>query len=1292
MFSSKSSASSSMVKPATYDVFLSFRGEDTRHGFVSHLRKELCRKKIETFIDDEKLPRGDEISEVLLLSIEESRGSLVVFSRDYASSKWCLAELAKIMHCKKRNPQRYFVVPVFYGVDPSDVRKQTGSFSDAFAKHEDDLKHDVIKLKTWRTGLTDAANLSGWDSQVTRPESTLVDEIVEDILKKLSRGTSSASLEGLVGIERRMEQVMSLLQTEKPDLRKLGIWGMGGIGKTTLADAIFNHVSNGFESSFFLRNVRESEERGTLVELREKFLSAILEDGNLNISAPTIGSGFVKDMLSRKMVLVVCDDVSNSSQLEFLFREINQLGPGSRVIVTTRDKQVLIQNDIDLIYEVKELDGNESIELFCQCAFKSKHPKEHQLELSKMVLSFANGNPLAIKVMGSSLYGRSQSYQESAVKKLKQVPNPTIHKLLRSSFDGLDWEERDIFLDIACFYKGEDLDFVMRILDASYVSALSGIDNLIDKSLISVSENTITMHDLLQQMGWDIVRNESPSEPARRSRLWIPNDIRNVLIGSTGTETLKGMLLDISRISELELKPDAFVKMPNLKLLKFYDSDRYNCFQNKSKILLRQRLSSLPEELRYLCWEGYPLKTLPNRFYPSNLVVLDMRRSHVEQLWQGKQDLVNLKKITLFGSKKLVRISDLSSATNLEEIDLSYCTNLLELPSLYKATFLTQLDLSGCSKLSRFPEVSPNVAGLYLGGTQIEGVPSSMGFLSQLVSLSMNECARLKNFPTDICNLISLQFLSLGGVPNITTFPVVSLNILELNLRGTAIEEVPSWIECLSNLREMKLWGCRRLKSVSTSIHKLKSLEYLDLACCSRLETFPEILDTMERLRVLDLRETALKELPSSMENLIGLSELSLNNCENLVCLPDSLYKLKSLQGLHLGGCSRLENFPEILDTMESLITLDLSGTALKKLPSSMENLTGLQHFRMNNCENLVCLPHSFYKLKSLEDFFLGGCSRLEIFPEILDTMERLITLDLSGTALKKLPSSMENLIGLTDLRLNNCENLVYLPDNLFSSIEGACFLPLAILNLSETNMENLPTTIKQLPGLWKLILRKCKRLKSLPELPPSLVHLEAHDCNSLEDASSIKKHFEKVLENDNRQASSFTTCISGSEIPEWFDFESSGSSINIRLPSEWYDDSRINFAGFAVAAAVSFQYCSENVWFRIRCACHLKSINGDCDELPSFFSIWMRHQPHQDRLDHLFLWYDDDEDQVRQFAETRASNELIYNEASFKFDVVLNREYKQEPFCWEVKHCGVYQLFAEDEALVHPSKRVKRT
>ncbi|KAL5811957.1 hypothetical protein ACOSQ3_026907 [Xanthoceras sorbifolium] len=180
MGASSSSISSSTTTTQShggkYDVFLSFRGEDTRDNFKSHLCRALSRRHIHFFVDDDELNRGDEISTTLLQAIEDSRVSLVIFSQHYASSTWCLDELVKILECKKFNGQ--IVMPVFYGIDPSHVRKQTHSFEDAFVKHEHEFQHQKLKVQTWRAALTQASNLSGWDSSVTRPDSRLVEEIV----------------------------------------------------------------------------------------------------------------------------------------------------------------------------------------------------------------------------------------------------------------------------------------------------------------------------------------------------------------------------------------------------------------------------------------------------------------------------------------------------------------------------------------------------------------------------------------------------------------------------------------------------------------------------------------------------------------------------------------------------------------------------------------------------------------------------------------------------------------------------------------------------------------------------------------------------------------------------------------------------------------------------------------------------------------------------------------------------------------------------------------------------------
>ena len=159
------SSSSSNTPQLKYDVFISFRGEDTRCNFTSHLYKALCDKQIETFIDY-KLNRGDEISPSLLEAIEKSQISVIFFSRDYASSKWCLEELVKILECREKNKQ--MVIPVFYGVDPSDVRHQTGSFAKAFAEHEQLFKESLHKVQRWKDALKETANLSGWHSSTNK--------------------------------------------------------------------------------------------------------------------------------------------------------------------------------------------------------------------------------------------------------------------------------------------------------------------------------------------------------------------------------------------------------------------------------------------------------------------------------------------------------------------------------------------------------------------------------------------------------------------------------------------------------------------------------------------------------------------------------------------------------------------------------------------------------------------------------------------------------------------------------------------------------------------------------------------------------------------------------------------------------------------------------------------------------------------------------------------------------------------------------------------------------------------
>ena len=148
-------------------MFLSFRGKDTRGSFTDHLYSALIRCNIKTFRDDEGLRKGEEISPELLQAIEESRIAVVVFSKNYADSKWCLEELVKIINCKEEREQT--VIPIFYHVEPSEVRNQREIYKEAFTRHEenaDEEKKD--KIRRWKTAMREAGKLAGYDVKVDR--------------------------------------------------------------------------------------------------------------------------------------------------------------------------------------------------------------------------------------------------------------------------------------------------------------------------------------------------------------------------------------------------------------------------------------------------------------------------------------------------------------------------------------------------------------------------------------------------------------------------------------------------------------------------------------------------------------------------------------------------------------------------------------------------------------------------------------------------------------------------------------------------------------------------------------------------------------------------------------------------------------------------------------------------------------------------------------------------------------------------------------------------------------------
>ena len=275
---------------------------------------------------------------------------------------------------------------------------------------------------------------------------------MEDVLKKLNYISPFDDFKGLVGIGKRIEEIITLLHIGSLDVRIIGIWGMGGIGKTTLASVVFSRLAPQFEGCCFLENVREESERHGLNHLRNTFFSKLLEEDNLDLGPLSVGTSFIKNRLRRKRVLIVLDDVNDSDQLEPLVGDHSWFGIGSRIIVTTRDMQML-RNEVDEIYSVERLNFGDALQLFHFTAFRRSSPTTDDIELSKRVVKHTQGVPLALKVLGSFLRGKRKENWESELDKLKVVPNNKIQNVLRVSYEGLDKKEKNIFLDIACFSK-----------------------------------------------------------------------------------------------------------------------------------------------------------------------------------------------------------------------------------------------------------------------------------------------------------------------------------------------------------------------------------------------------------------------------------------------------------------------------------------------------------------------------------------------------------------------------------------------------------------------------------------------------------------------------------------------------------------------------------------------------------------------------------------------------------------------------------------------------------------------
>ncbi|CAL5380077.1 unnamed protein product [Camellia sinensis] len=915
-------SSSSSMSRCAYHAFLSFRGKDLRKTFIDHLHTALSQSGIHTFRDDDEIERGQDIDSELRKAIQQSRVSIIVFSKGYASSKWCLDELVKIVERNKTSGQ--VILPVFYDVDPSHVRNQTGAFGEAFDRHEEER---MGMVKRWREALTEVANLGGkvLQNEADGHESKFIQEIVTEVGSKLNRTVLNVAPHP-IGLDARVRNINLWLQDGSTEVGVLAIYGMVGIGKTTIAKTAYNLNFYKFDSSSFLANIREaSEQPKGLVGLQRQLLSDILKRKAKKVYNVDEGILRIKNAICCKRVLVVLDDVDHLDQLNVVFGMREWFYCGSKIIITTRHERLLKARDVCEMYKVKELDDKESLQLFSWHAFGQDHPAEGYMELSERVLQHCGGIPLALQVLGCSMSGRSVDVWESAIKKLEVIPDSQILKKLQVSYDSLeDDHDKNLFLDIVCFFIGKDKDFTVRILDACDFYTIVGIQNLINRCLLMIGEdNKMKMHDLIRDMGRHIIHQESPEEPGERSRLWHHKDSLYILSEKTGTEKIEGLVLDmqmfmednpvetffsnndakrqlsqevldeirlmeqdrsskrrrldvskhsidaISKISnEADLKTDAFAKMHEIRILQFHYVKLTGCYKE------------LPKKLKWVYWCGFPLKYIPDDFALESLVALELCNSSLKQVWRGTKVLRLLRFLNLSHSHGLAKTPDFSGLPNLERLILKDCTRLVE-------------------------------------------VHESIGELERLVFLNLRDCQNLRNLPNNICKLKSLEKLILSGCSKLV-LPVELgklESLTEFHADKIAVNQLVSTNGELKSLRSFVWsWLSKRRKrpEFNFSLDSLShTLVKLSLAKCNLSNAaIPIDLSSLSLLQYLNLSENPICSLPESIKGLCMLEDLWLDSCTSLQSLPELPSSLIKLKAQNCTSLKRITNLPNLLNRL----------------------------------------------------------------------------------------------------------------------------------------------------------------------------------------------------------------------------------------------------------------------------------------------------------------------------------------------------------------------------------------
>ncbi|KAK3417781.1 hypothetical protein EUGRSUZ_H03745 [Eucalyptus grandis] len=1100
-----------------YEVFLSFSGKDTRKGFTSFLYTSMIDAGIRVYKDDKELGKGENFGPELLRAISESKISIPIFSMGYASSTWCLKELVQMVKCQKIRGQK--IMPIFYDVGPSEVRHQTKGYEKAFLSHENNKRYDEATICEWKAALKAVGELDGWDLQSipNREEGEIAKTITQEVFNELKKAYLVVS-NYLVNVDDHVDKIMEEIGAHTSETRIVGIHGMGGVGKTTIAKIIFNELSNKYDNCCFLSNIHETSKLKGIEYLQQQLICDILKVKWIDIRNIDEGIRIIKERLRNKKVLILLDDVEENDHMDALVGKRDWFSKGSKLIITTRRKDVL--HKVDWRYELTGMDHHQSLQLFSKHAFRRDSPLDEYIHHTKRAIHIAGGLPIALEVIGSLLSRKNKEMWDATLNLLESVPHVEVQNKLKISYDALDYRQKHVFLDIACNFIGYRKDIVVIFWDASKLFPEATLEVLQNMSLIKIEEhNKLWMHDQLRDLGREIVREESKMKIEKQRCVWNPKEGLDLLKSDEMKKKVEALHLKFDDQHHFTYKD--FKNLPNLTFLEVENFWHISPLDILSTNIFQKNSNLLPR-LRWLSWHKIQPTFEITNFSMENVIILDLSESEITHYWKGwnhMKVIKNLKVLNLAHCQHLERTPKFSTHSNLEHLILSSCNSLIKIDgSIYQLKRLVLLDVSGCRSLQMLPETIGNLESLIeldISYTRIKELPDSIEKLKNLKIANMHNSGISKihnafwtmekleilklirrqiyghvaslirnyyyghvEFGDCICENKSWRILRLSGV-RIDALPRLPESLMELELEELRVDTFPD-LSNLANLKELHLGfgppNCDGKsdglleESIPQWIGNLSKLESLHLRFFRGLRRFERTASWTDLS--LPPHPRRLPRLPSS------LSSLHLRGRDSLCSMDlSNLRKLSSLE-IFYSAVAEIEG----LDCLKNLRVLGLESVGQLAMLPDLSKLNKLWSVQVTDCGNLVEIQGELPRF--LANLTINFCNSLQEFPDLFSLMGTTYVcvnicnqkfeytsehkLLLRGFKQMQIPD-LSNWNRLTILTVESCHNLVEIQGELPQSLET--------LKIEDSgSLQKLPD-LSSLKGLRQVTIRRCGKL-----------------------------------------------------------------------------------------------------------------------------------------------------------------------------------------------------------------------